>query len=120
VRDGDAAHAGSRTAAHEEVAIRDLGRLHNARIRRPRVLPKQRATGWGGAGRAGSAQKQDLRDSADGRQVRRAVAGAALRARPARFAGGEVVGGELALGGDNDLVVHYQWRAREAPARAVG
>src|SRR5438874_2238837 len=49
--------------------------------------------------------------------MRRAVATAAVRAEPARFAGGQVVGDELAGGGDDDDVVDHQWRAREAPAR---
>ena len=47
----------------------------------------------------------------------RAVARAAVRAEPARAAGGEVVGDELAGGGDDDDVVDHQRRAREAPVR---
>ena len=81
------------------------------------MLPEQRAVGRRDAGRAGSAQQQDLRDSVDRHQVRRAVAPAAGRAEPARIAGGEVVGGERAGGGDDDEVVDHQRRAREAPAR---
>ena len=49
--------------------------------------------------------------------MRRAVAAAAGRAEPARIAGGEVVGDELAGGGDDHDVVDHQRRAREAPAR---
>ncbi len=49
--------------------------------------------------------------------MRRAVAVAAVRAEPARLAGGEVVGDELAGGGDDDDVVDHQRRAREAPGR---
>ena len=50
-------------------------------------------------------------------ELRRAVAAAAVRAEPARIAGGEVVGGERAGGGDDDEVADHQRRAREAPAR---
>src|SRR3989442_4291035 len=47
----------------------------------------------------------------------RAVAGAAVRAEPARLAGGEVVSDERAGGGDDDDFVDHQRRARKAPAR---
>src|SRR5438132_13058232 len=47
----------------------------------------------------------------------RAVATAAIRAEPARLAGGEVVGDERAGGGDDDDAVDHQRRARKAPAR---
>src|ERR1700682_1249127 len=47
----------------------------------------------------------------------RAVAGAAVRAEPARLARGEVVADKLASGGDDDDVAHHQRRARKSPAR---
>ena len=105
--------------ADQDVAIRGQGRLHDAGSRRPRVLPKHLAVGGRDAGRAGVAQQQDLRDSVDGQQLRRAVAHAAGRAEPARIAGGEVVGDEFAGGGDDDDVVDHQRRAREAPLRSL-
>jgi hypothetical protein len=77
----------------------------------------RRSDGQCDAGRAGSAHQQDLRDSVDRQEMWRAVASAAVRAEPARFAGGEVVGDEPAGGGDDDDIASHQWRAREAPAR---
>jgi len=56
--DRDAAHAGSPGAAqgaHQDVAIRGHGRLHDAGVRRPRVLPEQPAVGRHDADRAASA-----------------------------------------------------------------
>src|SRR6266498_5244584 len=47
----------------------------------------------------------------------RAVAGATVRAEPARLAGGEIVSDERARSGDDDDVADHQRRAREPPAR---
>src|SRR3990172_12634598 len=119
VRDRDAARADSPRGvggAYQEVAVRDEGRLHDAEAR-PRMLPKERAVGRRVAGYTGFALQQDLLDPVDRQQLRRAVATAALRTEPARLTGGDVVGNELARGGDDDHVVDHERRAREPPAR---
>src|SRR3990172_4745580 len=119
VRHREAARADSPRGArgvYQEVAVRDEGRLHDAEAR-PRMLPKERAVGRRVAGYTGFALQQDLLDPVDRQQLRRAVATAALRTEPARLTGGDVVGNELARGGDDDHVVDHERRAREPPAR---
>ncbi len=116
VRDREAARAALSTGGDQDAAVRGHGRLHDGEAP-PRVLPEPLAIGGRDAGRARCAQLQDLRDSVDRRQLRRAVAHAAVRPGPAQLAGGEVVGDELAADGDDDGVVHHQGRAREAPVR---
>ena len=111
MRDRDAAHADfpadSGAAAEQEVAAREYGRLHDA-VAFPWVVPEELAVGRRDANRAGSVQQHDLRDAIDCRQMRRAIAPAALRAEPARIAGADVVGGEHAGGGDDDHVAKHQ------------
>src|SRR6266404_5390563 len=66
-RDGNPAEAASSAVAaggDQDVAIRGQGRLHDGDAF-PRLLPKLLAVSWRDAGRAGSAQQQDLRNSVD-------------------------------------------------------
>ncbi len=65
LRDRNTAHTFSFAGADQYIAIIGQGRLYDAGFTRPRVLPEQRAVGRRNAGRAGSAQQQDLRDSVD-------------------------------------------------------
>ena len=121
VRDRDAPHAFSphplAPDRHQDVAIRGQGRLHDAGSRLQWVLPELLAIGRRDAGRSRAAHQQDLGDAADRHQVRRAVAPAAGLGEPARLAGGDLVGGEPAGGGDDEEVVDQQGRARDAPVR---
>ena len=48
--------------------------------------------------------------------MRRAVTSAGRRTRPALGTGRNIVSGQMAGGGDHDLVFHHQRRTREAPA----
>ena len=67
-RDRDAAHVVSVAevaVVDQDVAIGGQGRLHDTGARRQRVLPEHLAVGRRDAGRAASAQQQNLRDSAD-------------------------------------------------------
>src|SRR5215471_18287452 len=115
VCDPDAARAAV-LAGDQDVAVRRQGRLHNS-VARPRVLPEPLAVGQGDARRAGFAHQQDLLDSVDRQEMWRAVAPAAGRPEPAPRAGGEVIGDELARGGNDHNVADHQRRAREAPRR---
>ena len=85
VRDRDAAHAdaaGHAAGADQDVAVR--ASRPAARCVPPCHACSQstRAVGRRDAGRAGSAQQQDLRDAVDRRQMRRAVAPACRSGRP--------------------------------------
>src|SRR5262249_13684135 len=67
----------------------------------------------------GPVQQENLADSADRYQVRRAIASAAGLRQPALVAGGAIVGDEPAARGGDNQVVNYQWGTREAPAREL-
>src|SRR5574341_1404263 len=103
----------------EYVTVYGQCRLHDADARLRPVLPEQAAVGRRDAGRAGASEQQDLRHTADRREMRRAVAAAAFRTEPALIPGGYVVCGEPAGGGHDHDVAHHQRRAGEAPARRL-
>src|SRR6266403_865016 len=76
----------------------------------PRVLPKQRAVVRRDAGHALPAELQNLFDSVEHNHMRRAVAPSVSWTEPARLAGSDVAGDELAGRSNDDQVVEHQRR----------
>jgi hypothetical protein len=113
--DVKAARAAPCAGDDQDVPVRRYSGLHD-RGALPRVLPEHFAVGWSEAHCAGAAHEQDLLDSGDGHEMRRAVA-LAGRAGPARITGGEVIGKELTGRSDDDAIVGHYRRARETPVR---
>ena len=117
--DGEAAQTLALAGAHQQVAVRGLGGLHDG-VAGPGVLPEHRAVRRVDGEGSRPALQYDLRDAGDGEPLGGAVAGPAVGSGPAQLAGLVVVAGQVAGRGDDDHVAHHQRGAGEAPDRQRG
>ena len=108
---------GEAVRADQDIATGGHRRLHDAAGGGPVVGPQHPAVGRRNAGDAAGGEQQDLRDSIEGHEMRRAVAVAPVRRGPPRRARLGIIGGQGAGGGDDHGLVDYQRRAGEAPPR---
>src|SRR5262249_40269532 len=110
VRDGEAANAAAVGDADQDIALRRQHRLYDG-VTLPGVLPEERAVSDSDTRQAGCAQEQDLGNSIDGHELRRAIARAAPGPEPALFACWEIISDEPARGSDDYETVDNQGRA---------